>query len=104
MYMIGSFLLAHTPDEPRNNNSLPSSTATFTIQRNRGTFTSVSVTWNVTTPGSGADISPTMGVVTFEEGQQSVTFEIAALPDEVRCASVSEYAVYPCTQDFPFPQ
>ena len=78
--------------------------ATFTIQRNRGTFTSVSVTWNVTTPGSGADISPTMGVVTFEEGQQSVTFEIAALPDEVRCASVSEYAVYPCTQDFPFPQ
>ena len=64
--------------------------ATFTIQRNRGTFTSVSVTWTVTTPGSEADIAPTMGVVTFEEGQQSATFQIAALPDEVQYAGVSE--------------
>ena len=59
------------------------SVALFTIQRDAGAFTAVTVSWEVTTAGSGANISPTSGTVDFGEGQQSGTFEIQALPDEV---------------------
>ena len=58
------------------------STATFRVQRSRGTFTDVSVEWEVVS-GGVADIQPIRGVVNFIEGQSSATFEISALPDNV---------------------
>ena len=74
-------------DEPVATNPLPpSSVATFTIQRDAGTFTAVNVSWAVTTANSGIDITPITGVVIFEEGQEIGSFEIQAIPDEVGVA------------------
>ena len=58
--------------------------ALFTIKRDAGTFTQVSVDWEVTTVGSEVDIFPTSGRVIFEDGQDTGSFEIQALPDEVK--------------------
>ena len=65
------------------------SSALFTIQRDAGAFTAVTVSWEVTTAGSGMDISTTEGTVEFGEGQMSGDFEIQALPDEVSRAARS---------------
>ena len=51
--------------------------------RDRGTFTDVSVAWEVTTPSAALDVTPTVGVLDFTEGQTSASFQITALPDEV---------------------
>ena len=51
--------------------------------RDRGTFTDVSVTWQVTTPSAALDITPVDGVLVFTEGQTSASFQITALSDEV---------------------
>ena len=60
-----------------------SSTATLTVERDRGTFTEVTLYWEVTTPTAGSDISPTSGNITFIEGQTTATLSISALEDEV---------------------
>ena len=60
-----------------------SSTATLTIQRTAGTFTEVTVDWEVTTSSASSDISPISGRVTFSEGQTTGTFTVSALEDEV---------------------
>ena len=65
-----------------------SSTATLTIQRDRGTFTEVTVSWEVTTSSATGDISPTSGTVTFSMGETTGTFTISALEDEV-CTACS---------------
>ena len=64
--------------EPRDGET---SVATFTVERSRGTFTDVMVTWEVV--GGGADLQPTAGVVSFSEGQSTGSFEINILPDNV---------------------
>ena len=61
------------------------STVTLTILRAAGTFTEVTVDWEVTASSAGSDISPTSGRVTFSKGQTTGTFTISALEDEV-CA------------------
>ncbi len=58
-----------------------SSVARFTVQRSRGAFTNVTVTWEVM--NRGADLEPTMGVVSFTEDQRSGSFDINILPDNV---------------------
>ena len=68
-------------DEPGLEGSL--STATLTVERGRGTFTDVTVYWEVTDSSADGDISPTNGSVDFSEGQTSATFTISALEDEV---------------------
>lgn len=60
-----------------------SSTATLIIQRDAGSFTEVTVEWEVITSDAGRDISPTSGNVTFSERQTTGTFTISALGDEV---------------------
>ncbi len=64
--------------EPRDGET---SVATFTVERSRGTFTDVTVTWEVV--GGGADLQPTAGVVSFSEGQSTGSFEINILLDNV---------------------
>ena len=64
--------------EPRDG---ASSVARFIVQRSRGTFTNVNVTWEVV--DGGADVHPTMGVVPFSENQDSGVFDINILPDNV---------------------
>ena len=83
-------------DEPRTSSSAvpPESVALFTIQRDAGAFTAVTVSWAVTTVGSGTDINPATGVVDFGEGQQSGSFEIRALLDEVCRAARIHYILY----------
>ena len=51
--------------------------------RSRGTFTDVSVTWQVTTPMADLDVTPTSGVLNFAAGQTSASFQIIALADDV---------------------
>ena len=60
-----------------------SSTATFTVQRDAGTFTEVMVDWQVTALNASSDVNPTTGSVTFSEGQTTGIFTITALEDEV---------------------
>ena len=60
-----------------------SSTATFTVQRDAGTFTEVMVDWQVTALNASSDVNPTTGSVTFSEGQITGIFTITALEDEV---------------------
>lgn len=69
-------------DEPGLEGS--SSTASLTVERARGTFTDVTVYWEVTDSSAGSDISPTTGNVSFSEGQTTATFTISATPDEVK--------------------
>ena len=81
-----------------------SSTATLTIQRAAGTFTEVTVDWEVTTSSAGSDISPISGGVTFSEGQTTGTFTVSALEDEVHnvydkdCISLSKtfWCIHTC--------
>lgn len=76
------FILSIFSDEPGLEGS--SSTATLTVERARGTFTDVTVYWEVTDSSAGSDISPTTGNVSFSEGQTTATFTISATPDEVK--------------------
>ena len=76
----------HTPAEPPRDSSVETlpSTTTLTVMRNRGTFTDVSVTWQVTTPSAALDVTPTDGILNFAAGQTSASFQITALADEVK--------------------
>lgn len=82
-----SFILSytHTPAEPPHDPSFITipSTTTFTVMRSRGTFTDVSVIWQVTTPSADLDITPTNGTLNFAAGQTSASFQITALADDV---------------------
>ena len=60
-----------------------SSTATLTIQRDRGMFTEVIVFWEITESSASGDVNPDSGNVTFGEGQTTGTLDIYALEDEV---------------------
>ncbi len=71
-------LISFSLVEPRDGET---SVATFAVERSRGTFTDVTVTWEVV--GGGADLQPTAGVVSFAEGQSTGSFEINILPDNV---------------------
>ncbi len=56
----------------------------FVVIRERGTFESIGVSWEVTNPAASlSDLSATSGVVTFVEGQISASFQITALPDDI---------------------
>ncbi len=79
-------LISFSLVEPRDGET---SVATFTVERSRGTFTDVTVIWEVV--GGGADLQPTAGVVSFAEGQSTGSFEINILPDNV---SYSKYSCF----------
>ena len=79
--MTAVLMLNLLSDEPGLEGSL--STATLTVERGRGTFTDVTVYWEVTDSSADGDINPTNGSVDFSEGQTSATFTISALEDEV---------------------
>ena len=53
------------------------------MERARGTFTDVTVYWEITTTSAVGDVDPTSGNVTFSEGQMTATFTITAIEDEV---------------------
>lgn len=55
--------------------------ATFIVIREAGTFATVDVMWEVTNPTT--DLSVSRGSVTFVEGQQSASFQISAVPDDI---------------------
>ena len=74
-------------DEPGLVGSL--STATLTVERARGSFTEVTVYWEITTSSTDSDVSPTSANVTFSGGQTTATFTISALEDEVIITSLS---------------
>ena len=60
------------------------STAVFTVNRDVASYTDVTVMWEVAgTTTANDDISPTSGVLYFDEGVTVAVFEISALPDEV---------------------
>ena len=59
------------------------STATLTIRRDRGTFTEVTVFWEITEPSAIGDVSPTSGSITFADKETNRSFNIYALEDEV---------------------
>jgi len=59
-----------------------SSVVQYTIRRDRGTFTAVTVNWQVV--GGDADIEQTSGSVSFPEGSLTGSFSINILPDNVR--------------------
>jgi hypothetical protein len=52
------------------------------VERQRGLFGVVSVSWNVTS-GAAHDISPRSGKVEFKEGEKFKILEIFSVEDEV---------------------
>ena len=58
--------------------------ASFVLERQRGLFGEVCVSWNVTSASNATlDISPTSGKVEFNEGEKFKILKIFSLEDEV---------------------
>ena len=54
------------------------------LERQRGLFGDISISWNVTSSsGSALDISPTSGKVEFREGEKFKILEIFSQEDKV---------------------
>ena len=70
------------PDESKLNTE----SASFEVFRDKGTFGTVSVFWNITADNGAnpsVDVSPVSGMVTFSAGDRSKFIIIRSLPDAV---------------------
>ena len=70
------------PDESKLNTE----SASFEVFRDKGTFGTVSVFWNITADNGAnpsVDVSPVSGMVTFLAGDSSKFIIIRSLPDAV---------------------
>ncbi|XP_061673206.1 adhesion G-protein coupled receptor V1 isoform X2 [Syngnathoides biaculeatus] len=56
--------------------------ATYFVQRSRGLFGEVSVSW-ILEPASSEDVSPVQGNITFKEGDSLKNLILLSLPDEI---------------------
>ncbi|XP_054629148.1 adhesion G-protein coupled receptor V1 isoform X2 [Dunckerocampus dactyliophorus] len=56
--------------------------ATYTVERNRGLFGEVLVSW-ILEPAASEDVSPIQGNITFKEGEYLKNFTLLSLPDEI---------------------
>lgn len=58
--------------------------ASFVLERQRGTFGNVNVSWNVTSgEDPPRDIRPTFGTVEFNEGEKFKIVKIFSMDDDV---------------------
>ena len=86
--MTGRIFLSCSVDEvPNGGTSIVGSTAytaRLTVQRDRGTYGHVIVTWSANgTSNADADITPSSGQVEFAEGEISAMIEITTVDDQV---------------------
>jgi hypothetical protein len=76
---IHPFFISQTAESKSDQKS-----ASFVIERQRGLFGDVSVSWNVTSgTAASLDISPTSGKVQFKELEKFKILEIFSVEDEV---------------------
>ena len=71
-------------------------TVTLTVVREGGTFGSVSVYWSVNqsvAEGQVSDISPSVGEVTFSEGESQQQFTLIINDDQVRPCIMQQFTL-----------
>ncbi|XP_051923302.1 adhesion G-protein coupled receptor V1 [Hippocampus zosterae] len=56
--------------------------ATYSVERSKGLFGEVSVSWALE-PAASGDVSPIQGNITFKEGDSLKNFTLRSLPDEI---------------------
>lgn len=79
MLMINNLSFFETAESKHDRKS-----ASFVLERQRGTFGDVSVSWNVTSADEASrDISPTSGKVMFSEGEKFKIVKIFSVEDDV---------------------
>ena len=61
----------------------PYNSIEFRVNRERGTFGSVSINWAFSSDDAGLDVSPTYGTLTFIEGQDYRDITVYIIPDNI---------------------
>ncbi|XP_014663002.1 PREDICTED: G-protein coupled receptor 98-like [Priapulus caudatus] len=79
MFHFDASALRHTIGESKGNNTIR---AEFTVMRDRGKFSPVTLKWHVL-PKGNTDVTPLNGTVSFQDGQSAATMLLSSAPDEI---------------------